>query len=105
MGCTECIVDVNIRERCKLLRKRRVIFYFFGIKPDVLKQQHFAVLHRRNRTLGSGADAVADMCDAHTQFLAEGYGDRCRGKPLPVGSLAYFGSARGVLQAQFLRFG
>ena len=44
MGASEGVVDVEISQRGQRFREGRIVGLFFGVKTQILKQQHLAGL-------------------------------------------------------------
>src|SRR5262245_30048321 len=49
MRCTEGIIDIHVAQRGELPGENRIIFFFFGVKPQILQEKYIAVLENRNQ--------------------------------------------------------
>ena len=72
----ERVVDVDVGERRERLRERRIVLFLFGMKPQVLEQDHASVGRTADRRLRRGADAVLGERHRPVQQFGQPCGDR-----------------------------
>ena len=71
----ERVVDINLRQRRKLLSEGGVVFLLLLVEADVFQQQHLAVLQRGRLGLRVGTDDVGRQRDVLAQQLGQALGD------------------------------
>ena len=72
----ECVVDIDVAELGERSDEGRIVLFFLLVEAGVLEQQHVAVLHRRDRGLRYGADAIGGEPDRPAESSATRRGDR-----------------------------
>ena len=74
MGRAERVVHINIAELRQRLRKRRIVRFFAGVKPDVLQQRDVPLVHVANdrfRNVANRFRAERDrVIDQRVQIIA-----------------------------------
>ena len=58
MRRAECIINIYIAQRGELIRKSRIVLFFFGMEAQVLQEQHFTRLQIRNHLFNFRSNAV-----------------------------------------------
>ena len=75
------IVNINVAERGQLHRKLLIILLLFRMEPEVLEQQHVAILHLRDRTSDLLANAIFNKVNCQRRmnaYRAVDYDVSCR---------------------------
>jgi hypothetical protein len=68
---TECVIDINVAQRCQLCSKLRIILFFTGMESEILKENKLTFLCVHDRFTGNLANTIVGKVDSSLEKCLE----------------------------------